>query len=99
VQVVSTEHLAEILIGIARAQAAIVLAMEKNGRVVQALEAQLRSHPEKDALAGLPARLLLASLGPAGPNSAELAQELERLCAGPEEPPSPMDQRPTDFNP
>jgi hypothetical protein len=99
VQIVSTEHLAEILIGIARAQAAIVQAAENKGAVVQALEAELQPYRENKNLAQLPVRLLLASLRRTGPDAAALAQELERLCAGPAQPPSPLDQRPTDFNP
>ena len=96
-QMVSTEHLAELLIGIARAQATLVQALESDSR--KALEAQLRSRAEEATLAGLPVRILLASLGRMGPDSAALVQELDRLCAGPAKAPSPLDQRPTDFNP
>jgi hypothetical protein len=85
-QWVSTEHLAQLLVGIARAQAAVVQAMETSNRVVSALEAQ----PDT-TLVGLPVRLLLASLGRTGPDARAVAQELERLCAIP--------GRPTDFNP
>jgi hypothetical protein len=94
---VSTEHLAELLIGIARAQAALVQALESDSR--KALEAQLRSRAEEATLAGLPVRILLASLGRMGPDTAALVQELDRLCGGPAKAPSPLDQRPTDFNP
>jgi hypothetical protein len=83
---VSTEHLAQLLVGIARAQAVVVQATEMEKRVVPALQAQ----PEA-TLVGLPARLLLASLGRARPDARCVAQELERLCAIP--------GRPTDFNP
>jgi hypothetical protein len=84
-QLVSTEHLAQLLVGIARAQAAVVHAMEMENRVVPVLEAQA------ETLVGLPVRLLLASLGRTGPDARAVAQELERLCAIP--------GRPTDFNP
>jgi hypothetical protein len=96
-QIVSTEHLAELLIGIARAQAALVQALESNSR--RTLETQLRSHAEASTLDALPVRILLASLGRMGPDAAALVQELDRLCAGPAKPPAPQDQRPTDFNP
>ncbi len=98
-QMVSTEHLAELLIGIARAQAALVQALESNSRIVPALEAQLRSRAAEPTLGELPVRILLASLGRMGPDAAALVQELDRLCAGPAKAPSPLDQRPTDFNP
>ncbi len=85
-QIVSTEHLAELLVGIARAQAAVVQQLEMGNRVVTALQAQAETN-----LVGLPVRLLLASLGRTGPDAGSVAQELERLCALP--------GRPTDFNP
>jgi hypothetical protein len=88
-QILSAQHLAELLIGIARAQAAIVQAVEnemagfRSGRAVPALQnaAHLRDHPEP-TLVDLPVRILLASLGRAGPDTAAIVKDLERLCAG-----------------
>jgi hypothetical protein len=94
-QIISTAHLAQILIGIARAQAAIVQA----GKGEAAIEALTGLRDGAQSLENLPVRILVASLGRTRPDAAAVAQELERLCAGPAQPPSPMDQRPTDFNP
>ena len=84
-----SQHLAELLIGIARAQAAIVQAVEnemagfRSGRAVPALQnvAHLRDHPEP-TLVDLPVRVLLASLGRAGPDTAAIVKDLERLIVG-----------------
>lgn len=69
---ISAQHLAQLLIGIARAQAAIVQGIEKV------------AHPHgQPTLTDLPIRLLLATLGGrAGPDAAAIARDLERLCAG-----------------
>jgi hypothetical protein len=88
-QILSSQQLAELLIGIARAQAAIVQAVEnemagfRSNRAVPALQnvAHLRDHPEP-TLVDLPVRVLLSALGRAGPDAAAIAKELERLCAG-----------------
>jgi hypothetical protein len=72
---ISAQHLAQLLIGIARAQAAVVHGVENE-------IARLRDHPEP-ALVDLPVRILLTTLsGRAGPDMASIAKELERLCAG-----------------
>jgi hypothetical protein len=84
--ILSSEHLAELLVGIARAQATVVQALEMSNRVVPALQAQAETN-----LVGLPVRLLLASLGRTRADAGSVAEELERLCALP--------GRPTDFNP
>jgi hypothetical protein len=88
-QVLSAQQLAELLIGIARAQAALVQAVEneqagfRSGRAVPALQnvAHLRDHPEP-TLTDLPVRILLATLGRTGPDAAAIVKDLERLCAG-----------------
>src|SRR5262249_41622684 len=80
------QQLAELLIGIARAQAAVVHGLEnelagiRSGRVVPALQnaAHLRDHPDP-TLVDLPVRVLLASMGRIGPDAAGIARELERL--------------------
>lgn len=85
---ISAQQLAELLIGIARAQAAIVHGLEnefagvRSGRVVPALQnvAHLRDHPEP-TLVDLPVRVLLTSMGRVvGPDPGAVAKDLERLC-------------------
>jgi len=88
-QILSAQQLAELLMGIARAQAAIVQAVEsgsagfRSTHAFPALQnvAHLRDHPEP-TLVDLPVRILLASLGRAGPDAAAIVQDLERLCVG-----------------
>ena len=88
-QILSSQHLAELLIGIARAQAAIVQAVEseragfRSAHALPALQnaAHLRDHPEP-TLVDLPVRILLASLGRAGPDAAAIVKDLERLVVG-----------------
>src|SRR4051812_42676809 len=85
---ISAQQLAELLTGIARAQAAVVTGMEsalagiKSGRVIPAVQnaAHLRDHPQP-TLVDLPVRLLLASMGRVGPDTAVVAKDLERLFA------------------
>jgi hypothetical protein len=87
---ISAQHLAELLIGIARAQAAIVQAMEnemsgfRSTRATPALQnvAHMRDHPQP-TLTDLPIRVLLTTLGGrTGADAAAIAKDLERLCAG-----------------
>lgn len=86
---ISAQQLAELLTGIARAQAAVVQGLEselagvKSGRVVPAVQnvAHLRDHPQP-TLVDLPVRLLLASMGRVGPDPAVVAKDLERLIGG-----------------
>jgi len=86
---ISAQQLAELLTGIARAQAAVVQGLEsemagvKSGRVVPAVQnvAHLRDHP-LPTLVDLPVRLLLASMGRVGPDPTVVAKDLERLCGG-----------------
>ena len=87
---ISAQQLAELLAGIARAQAAIVNGLEselagvRSGRIMPALQnaAHMRDHPQP-TLTDLPVRLVLSSLGRAGgPDLAAVVKDLERLCGG-----------------
>ncbi|HEX6267515.1 MAG TPA: hypothetical protein VFZ81_11540 [Burkholderiales bacterium] len=91
---ISAQQLAELLMGIARAQAAIVQGIEnemagfRSGRAVPALQnvAHLRDHPQP-TLTDLPVRILLTTLGGrTGPDAAAIVKDLERLCGGGEPP-------------
>lgn len=85
----SAQQLAELLIGIARAQAAVVhgvdgaMAGTKTQHIVPALQnaAHLRDHPSP-TLTDLPVRILLTSQGRVPPDPAAVARELERLLSG-----------------
>src|SRR5262245_10005191 len=83
---ITIQQLAELLLGVARAQNAIIDAMEnsnrgfKSGHFRPALEtvSRIRSnHP--DALVDFPARLLLQMLGGNGPGVAQVAKTLDAL--------------------
>jgi len=84
---ISAQQLAELLAGIARAQAAVVNGLEsefagvRSGRVVPALQnvAHLRDHPDP-TLTDLPVRVLLSTMSRVGPDTAAIARDLERLC-------------------
>ena len=84
----SAQQLAELLLGIARAQAAIVQGLEnelagiRSGRIMPALQnvAHLHDHPQP-TLTDLPVRVLLATLGRQVPDVAGLVRDLERLLA------------------
>jgi hypothetical protein len=86
---ISAQQLAELLLGIARAQAAIVHGLEnefagiRSGRIVPALQnvAHLRDHPQP-TLTDLPVRVLLGTLGRQVPDAAALLRDLERLIPG-----------------
>jgi hypothetical protein len=83
---ISAQQLAELLLGIARAQAALVHGLEnelpgiRSGRVLPALQnvAHLRDHPQP-TLTDLPVRVLLATLGRQVPDLAGLVRDIERL--------------------
>jgi hypothetical protein len=77
--IISPHQLAELLIGIARAQAAIVQSMESHGRAVPALQKVVHNQP---TLSDLAVRVLLAQLTGSGPDTAALAEELERILGG-----------------
>jgi hypothetical protein len=84
---VTAQHLAELLLGIARAQAAIIQGLEnemagiRSGRIVPALQntAHLRDHPNP-TLTDLPSRVLLSTLGRAVPDAVGITRDIERLC-------------------
>src|SRR6185436_9865513 len=83
---ITTQQLAELLLGVARAQNAIIEAMEnsnkgfKSGHFRPALETASRirsNHP--DRLVDFPARLLLQMLGRNGPDAVTVAKNLDLL--------------------
>jgi hypothetical protein len=86
---ISAQQLAELLLGIARAQAAIIQGLEnemagvRGGRIIPALQnvAHLRDHPQP-TLTDLPVRVLLGTLGRQVPDAAGLVRDIERLLAG-----------------
>jgi hypothetical protein len=83
---ISAQQLAELLLGIARAQAGIVQGLEnemagvRSGRIIPALQnvAHLRDHPQP-TLTDLPVRVLLGTLGRQVPDAAAIVRDLERL--------------------
>ena len=84
---ISALQLAELLAGIARAQAAVVHGLEnelagvRSGRIIPAVQnvSHSRDHPQP-TLVDLPVRILLACLGRAGgADAAAVAKDLERL--------------------
>src|SRR5688572_8971193 len=82
----TSQQLAELLLGIARAQAGIIQGLEsemagvRSGRIIPALQnvAHLRDHPQP-TLTDLPVRVLLATLGRQVPDAAGVVRDLERL--------------------
>jgi hypothetical protein len=86
---ITAQQLAELLLGIARAQAAIIQGLEnemagvRSGRIIPALHnvAHLRDHPNP-TLTDLPSRVLLSTLGRSVPDISGLVRDLERLCGG-----------------
>src|SRR5258705_4540634 len=86
---ISAQQLAELLLGIARAQAAMIQGLEnemagiRSGRIIPALQnvAHLRDHPNP-TLTDLPSRVLLGTLGRAVPDAASVVRDLERLLGG-----------------
>ncbi|MDA8108486.1 MAG: hypothetical protein M0015_07640 [Betaproteobacteria bacterium] len=85
---ISALQLAELLSGIARAQAAIIHGIEsampgtRSSHVVPALQnvSHMRDHPDP-TLTDLPVRVLLAYMGRIGPDLESIARDLERLTA------------------
>ena len=83
---ISPQQLAELLLGIARAQAAMIQGLEnemagvRSGRIIPALQnvAHLRDHPDP-TLTDLPVRVLLSTLGRQVPDTTALVRDLERL--------------------
>jgi len=86
---ISAQQLAELLSGIARAQAAVVQGLEtgmpgtRGSLIVPALQntAHLRDHPNA-TLVDLPVRILLGYMGRVGPDTEVIARDLERLFSG-----------------
>ena len=86
---ITAQQLAELLNGIARAQAAVLQGIEvgnpgtRSNYVVPAFQnaAHLRDHPEP-TLTDLPVRMLLAHMGRVGPDIELVARDLERLFSG-----------------
>ena len=76
--IISAQHLSELLIGIARAQAAIVHAAGNEARAVNALQKLSGG----TTLADLPVRILLETLSRSGPDAAEIVEDLERILGG-----------------
>lgn len=87
---ISSQQLAELLLGIARAQAGMIQGLEnemagvRSGRIVPALQnvAHLRDHPNP-TLTDLPVRVLLGTLGRAVPDTASIVRDLDRLFGAP----------------
>jgi hypothetical protein len=87
---ITTQQLAQILLGIARAQNAIVEAMENSKTGFRAthfrpaVESASRIRANRpDTLTDYPARLLLQMLGRTGPDIDTVLRDLERLLALP----------------
>jgi hypothetical protein len=86
---ITTQQLAELIIGIARAQQAIVDALEsqksgfKGSHLAPALDnaAKSRVTTRPLTLQELPSRVLLQCMGRAGPNIEQLTRDLEALLA------------------
>ena len=87
---VTTQQLAEILIGIARTQQAIVDGMEsmkagfKTTHFAPALDntAKIRVTTRPLTLQEFPARVLMQCMGRAGPNVEQITRDLEALLSG-----------------
>jgi hypothetical protein len=86
---ISAQQLAELLLGIARAQAAIIQGLEsemagvRSSRIIPALQnvAHMRDHPNP-TLTDLPVRVLLGTLGRQVPDMAGIVRDIERLLPG-----------------
>jgi hypothetical protein len=87
---ITTRQLAELIIGVSRAQQAIVEALEsqkagfKGTHLAPALDnaAKSRVTTRPLTLQEFPARVLLQCLGRAGPNVEQVARDLEVLLGG-----------------
>jgi hypothetical protein len=88
---ITTQQLAELLIGVARAQQAIVDALEsqkagfKGSHFSSAIDnaAKSRVTTRPLTLQEIPSRVLLQCMGRAGPNVEQLTRDLDALLAGP----------------
>lgn len=87
---ITTQQLAELIIGIARSQQAIVDALEsqkagfKGNHLAPALDnaAKSRVTTRPLTLQEFPSRVLMQCMGRAGPNIEQLARDLEALLGG-----------------
>ena len=87
---ITTQQLAELIIGVARAQQAIIDAAEsqkagfKGSHLGPALDnaAKSRVTTRPLTLQEFPARVLLQCMGRAGPNVEQLARDLDALLSG-----------------
>ena len=87
---ITTQQLAELIIGVARTQQAIVDGVEslkagfKSGHLGPALDyaAKSRVTTRPLTLQELPARVLLQCIGRAGPNLEQITRDLEALLSG-----------------
>jgi hypothetical protein len=87
---ITSHQLAEVLLGIARAQQAIIEAMEnskagfKSTHFRPAVETAARIKANRsEALVDFPSRLLLQMLGRTGPDIDQVVRDLERLLGEP----------------
>src|SRR6476660_4381205 len=86
---ISTEHLAELLSGIARAQQAIIDAVERsdagwrNTHLVPLLSVAANMRSPDARMIDLPSRILLRYQGKTAPDSSVFVADLERLLALP----------------
>jgi type IV secretory pathway VirJ component len=97
---ITPDQLAQLLVGIARAQQAIIDAIEsqrpgfKGSHLASTLAraAHVRSINRPVTLADLPARVLMQTQGRNGPNVDQIVRDLEALLAGvaPSAPPAPV---------
>jgi hypothetical protein len=87
---ITTQHLAELLVGIARSQQAIVDALEsqkagfRGTHLAPALDyaAKSRVTTRPLTLQEFPSRVLLQCMGRAGPNIEQLTRDLDALLGG-----------------
>ena len=92
----TTQQLADILIGVARSQQAIIEGIEglkagfKGTYLAPALDsvAKIRSMGRTPSLQDFPARVLLQCQGRAGPNVEQIVRDLEALLSGQQPTPS-----------
>ena len=84
----SAEHLAELLAGIARAQAAIIDAVERaeggwrNAHLIPILTVAANVRQAEPRLLDLPSRILLRTQGRAALDLGAIKADLERLAGG-----------------
>ena len=95
----STQQLAELLVGIARAQQAIIDAIESSKAGFKATHlapalmnvARVRDTHRAMTLGDLPARVLMQCMGRNGPNVEQIARDLDELIRRGSEPSDSLD--------